>query len=1000
MKFLQQIAEKYAQKLTNTAQLLFVFPNRRAGLFFKKELLAQTSKTVFAPEITDINSFVATLSPLKKANDIELLFNLYESYTLIRSKHIEEIESIDTFIPFGITLLGDFNEIDKYLVDTKLLFSNIANIKGLNDQSQFLSEQQREALKAFWSNIKFDKENKNLSFNNEFISLWDDLYDIYSHFTQTLIEKKIGYDGLIYRTAIEQLEKQNVSFNKYKTICFIGFNSLTTSEYRIFQHFKKLDIADFYFDYPQQYAAPSPFATSIAKYYNRNLKEFPSKYAYTQPTEQFIPNITLHNTPSITNQVNIACSILSQEEISTKPINSTAILLSDESLMPSLIQQLPKNIEKINITMGYPLSITPVATLVNHIMTLQTELTKNKNGELQFYHKPLISILSHSSMQGLYPNAVNLIINQITRGNYIRITAQTLHSIIANLDICEEEKLFFTTLFTTHDSANDLLNYLQQIIDSLLNSNSTKTNTLQTDQEFLYQYNQTLRQLARFITSYSSHLTPQLLRLLINRLTSSLKVQFKGEPVEGMQIMGLLESRLLDFDNIIILGFNDSNLPGNKSVNSIIPYNLRRAYNLPTVEDSDAIQAYNFYRTLYHCKNIHLIYDSRTEGAQNEISRYYYQMKYLLNAPMKEYSYTLPIKTKKEVECNNLVIEKTQKIQQKLDLYKNTSKNTYSLSASRIKDYITCPLKFYYNTVVGIKKPNEINEKDDVALLGRIYHHAMEAYYETRNIPDKKISDDEIKQIVNDAFVKESIKSKKQINTSGFNALTFNIVSQFIKDTIQFDLNRLDPKRIEYNTFEGVDSEVELHAEIQNVKFIAYVDRIDYRKNDNIINIIDYKTTLSKSLTKVKLLDIFTSHKSEFHEVFQVLLYCYMYSIAENIKSNNSNILIPYLYKIYDFSKPNTKLSTFKILIPNELNNPLNMPSFDIDINSIDNSKENSTEVDITNYKNISVAFEWLMNKIVYDIYNPTLPFSCNPLDEDHAACKYCQYQTICKKES
>ena len=214
MKFLQQIAKIYAEKLTPTAQLLFVFPNRRAGLFFRKELLALTPKAVFAPEITDINSFAATLSPLHKANDVELLFALYESYVHVRSQHTDEIESIDAFVPFGTTLLGDFNEIDKYLIDTKMLFSNISNLKNLNDQSQFLSEEQIQVLNAFWHNvnIKNDK-NETLSFNNQFISLWDDLYDIYTHFTETLISKSIGYDGLIYRTAIDKLSILNSQFS-------------------------------------------------------------------------------------------------------------------------------------------------------------------------------------------------------------------------------------------------------------------------------------------------------------------------------------------------------------------------------------------------------------------------------------------------------------------------------------------------------------------------------------------------------------------------------------------------------------------------------------------------------------------------------------------------------------------------------------------------------------------------------------------------------------------
>ena len=618
MKFLQQIAKIYAKILTPTSQFLFVFPNRRAGLFFRKELLSLVKKPIFAPDITDINSLAALISPLQKANDIELLFALYESYVHVRSQHTDEIESIDAFIPFGTTLIGDFDEIDKNLVDTKLLFSNIADLKTINDQSQFLSDEQIAALKSFWGNVQ-NERNENLSFNRQFISLWDDLHDIYTHFTQSLITRGIGYDGLIYRTAIKKLSTFNFQLSTFKSIVFIGFNSLTTSEYRIFKHFQQQGIADFYFDYPACYSAPSPFASTVGKYYERNLRKFPSRYPYTQPTEPHIPNITLHSTPSATNQINVACSLLTNNNqqpatdeiqnlnpngdyrpltVDSRQQNSTAILLADESLMPSLIQQLPAHIKRINITMGYPLSITPIATLINHILTLQTELTNNREGIAQFYYKPLLSILSHSNIQSIYPTSSAKIIDQITRANYIRITAEKLHEIINNLNTTDEERQFFITLFTPHTTASDLLEYLINSIHQL----STLKSQLSTEKEFLYQYNQQLNQLKTLLVTNSqlSTLNSQLLKMLIMRLTSSLKVQFKGEPIEGMQIMGLLESRLLDFENIILIGFNDQKVPGNKSVNSIIPYNLRRAYNLPTHEVSDAIQAYNFYRTLYH----------------------------------------------------------------------------------------------------------------------------------------------------------------------------------------------------------------------------------------------------------------------------------------------------------------------------------------------------------------------------------------------------------------
>lgn len=989
MKFLQQIAKIYAEKLTPTAQLLFVFPNRRAGLFFKKELLALTKNATFAPEITDINSFVANLSPLKKTNDIELLFMLYDSYVQVRSKNTQEIETIDAFIPFGTTLLGDFNEIDKYLVDTNLLFSNISDLKNINDQSQFLSEQQLEALKSFWNNVNVKDENtENLSFKKQFISLWDDLYDIYTHFTQQLIEKNIAYDGLIYRNFIESLELQNRENSVYpfKNICFIGFNSLTTSEYRIFKHFQKMGIADFYFDYPTFYASPSPLANSVAKYYERNLKEFPSKYNYTQPTEKRIPNITIHSTPSITNQVNIACSLLTSNPIFENP-SSTAILLSDESLMPSLTQQLPNSIKTINITMGYPLSITPIATLINHILTLQTELTYNKENTPQFYYKPLLSILSHQKIQTICPTSSSELIKQITQGNYIRIEVGKLHTIISELKIENEEKNFFKTLFTTYTDTLDLIEYLNNIISLLSTFKTQHTNP--TDQEFLYQYQQSLRQLTTILNKSQITLpNTQLLRVIINRLTSSLKVQFRGEPVEGMQIMGLLESRLLDFENIILLGFNDQKIPGNKSVNSIIPYNLRHIYNLPTQEESNAIQAYNFYRTLYHTQNIHLIYDSRSEGAQNEISRYFYQMKYLLGAPMNQYNYTLPINnnlqsdiTEKNNNSSPITIEKSEEIIQKLDRYKLT----HFLSASKIKDYITCPLRFYFTTIVNIKTPNEITEIGEVSLLGRIYHRAMEEYYIKHSIP-KKISKKEIEKLVEDAFSKESEESSKQINITGFNSLTFNMVCQYIEETLSFDNQRYTNQQ-----FKDVKSEVEIKTKIQDINFVAYIDRID--KTNSSTNIIDYKTTIGKTNANINIIELFTSPQSAYHELFQIIFYCYIYKLT----SCDTSIL-PTLYKMYSLKSQNGKLTTITLDIPNQLLDKNNLPSYNTNLNEIDTDKNNCTKIEITNYDQISVPFEWLMHKTLNDIFNPNIPFTSNPLDIKQDGCKYCHYKTLCRR--
>ena len=975
MKFLKQIAQIYASKLTTTDQLLFVFPNRRAGLFFKKELLSLINTTLFSPKITDINSLAASLSPIRKANDVELLFELYDSYVQVRSKYTPDIESIDSFIHFGTTLLGDFNEIDKYLIDTKMLFSNIADLNDLNDYSEFLSEQQIKVLNTFWNNVRDDKPDS-LSFNKQFVSLWSNLHEIYLHFTNSLISKGIGYDGLIYRTAINSISTDqalNTNSFSFSNICFIGFNSLTTSEYRIFNYFKQLGIADFYFDYPEYYnLTSSPFANSVAKYYQRNLSEFPSRFAYTQPHEAHTPNIHLHSTPSNSNQINVACSILDNNQ--NLSADNTAILLSDESLMPSLVQQLPKHISKINITMGYPLALSPVASLINHILTLQTELTTSPQGDTQFYYKPILNILAHSSIQNIYLSSSNQIASHITKTNLIRVTKNEINEIINSIKASPDEKQFFASIFQHHTDTISLIDYLCNIINKLLNTIAPCTND--TDSEFLYQYNKILRQLKSIIAQNTTHPIPvSILRLIINRLSPSLKAQFEGEPVEGMQIMGLLESRLLDFDNIILLNFNDSKIPGNKSVDSVIPYNLRQVYNLPTYEVSDAIQAYNFYRTLYHTKNIHLIYDSRSEGAQNEISRYFYQIKYLLKADIHHHNYTLPIASSSHTS-QPLTINKSDNILQKLDTYKHDK----FLSASRLKHYITCPLKFYFSTIADIKTPDKINELEESGLLGRIYHLAMELYYNTQPTP-QKISTDDVQRLVSQAFDTESEKSHKRIQATGFNALIFNIVCKFVTDTINFDI-----KRNSNLQFHDVKSEVKVQAKINDVNFLAFIDRIDH--DSQTTNIIDYKTSSKLQNKSIKITELISSDNESNHEIFQIIFYCYLYKLTYG-----ATPLLPALYKMNALKKHNSTLSSITLSVPTQLLDPDNLPSFGIDLNSIDNT--NSVEITITDYAQISTPFEWLIQKMLHDIYDPQKPFVPNTTKN---TCS-CPYINLCQQK-
>lgn len=970
MKFLSKIAQIYAQE-SDLQQYTFVFPNRRAGLFFRKELLNFSKQTAFAPNITDINSLLYALSELHKANDIQLLFLLYQSYVKIRSQHSDKIDSIDSFVPFGTTLLADFNEIDKYLIDVKQLFTNIADLKDLTDQSQNLSEQQQNALKTFWDKINTNEE---LQFKQDFISLWNDLYDIYVDFTTTLKKQNIAYDGLIHRTVIENLNTVNSLPYPHSTkICFIGFNHLTPTEFNILKHYQKLEIAKFYFDYPTFYASPSPLASSVAKYYN-NQKLF-TTLGYEQNTETPTPNITIHSTPSASNQINIAYSIINK--IGNHDTESWAIILTDESLMLSLIEQIPENIKKINITMGNPLSITPIATLINQILNLQNQVTTIANQSLlQLYYKPILNILSHSHIQHSYPTSSSQLLTLINRNKQPRITTNKLQEFINQLDASDEEKQFFLHIFTPQTSAIDTLKYLQQTITYL-----EPKQVADTDSEFIHQYKQTINQLLTLIEKYNITLNINTLQLLLQRLSTSIKVQLKGEPIKGLQIMGPLESRLLDFDNLIILGFNDSKIPGAQIPNTIIPHNLRQAYNLPTHEITNAIQSYNFYRTLYHTKNLHLIYDSRNEGTQNEISRYYHQIKYLLKLPIKQINYTLPIQKNSTIQ-QPISIEKNQDVIDALQHYKTDKQ----LSVSRLKDYISCPLKFYFSSIARIGSADTINETGDVSLLGKVYHKTMELYYKKYKTP-QKIEDNIINSLIKDAFEEETKNPNQE--TLGFNTLITNITFKFVKNTINFDI-----QRHKNDHFRDVISEKKIECKIEDIQFVGYIDRID---TTDTINIIDYKTTKpEKNESNIKLMDLFVSTNKSHHEIFQILFYCYAYQKLNNESSQTR----PALYKTYGINKEEAKLHPIKISIPDQLYGLSAEELNKFDLNPEQLTYNNKHTIEIEKYDDIKVLFEWQLKRMLNEIFDTSVPFAPNPNDIKENACVYCNFKQICNKKN
>lgn len=996
--FLHSIASIYRDNIENDAgagmtlaEVLFVFPNRRAGLFFRKEYCSAATHATFAPNVTDINRLCQQLTRLQTANDIELLMRLYESYRYVYSSQhageVAEMMTFDEFVSQGTMLLADFDEVDKYLVKAEELFCNIKDLNELTISPNYFSESQIEAIQSFWRHTFVREEDEKLSFKRQFTSFWGMLYPIYTHFRGKLAEEGLGYMGMMYRDVVKNRLREGEAVLPYKRIVFVGFNMLTASEYAIFSYFKKRGIADFYFDYPTQYDGQSPFASTVAALYADNLRSFPSLYRYDQPTEVRCADMDIYRVSSASEQSRIAARevhrIYTENGGDAEGLAaSTAILLADEGLLTGVLQSLPAYVKELNVTMGYPLAQSPIANLISNLIGLQTEY-----GNQSFYHKPLINILTHPYVQHHFRAVSTAMLRHITRYNYIRITAAALHEYIRSTDgVGDEEKEFFVEMLSPQLNTGAMFAYLHRMLDrfmELSDAGGGDDRSHSFEVEYVVQYRSYLGQLEQIVSKSGIEVGMSTFSMLINRLTANLKVQFAGEPLQGLQVMGMLESRLLDFDNLILLGFNDVNIPGTRLNRSVIPYSLRRGYGLPTYENSDAIQAYNFYRTVYRARHITVVSVASGNDNAAEISRYYHQIRHLLpvvvpGVRIREHSSAVRLPEGVDEEYA-ISIEKTDEIMAEMERYRSTA----ALSASRLKDYIACPLKFYMKSVLHVNEVDEVQEHNNAPLLGLVFHKAMELYYDMPGYAT--VDRGMIKGLVTRAF--EALKERKRgLEITGFNHLIFNVACNFVEVALRYDAGRPH--------FTYMASEETVTSEIDGVNLNAIIDRTD-RSDDGMINIIDYKTTRQSPAGKCLLMNLINSANSADHEIFQILLYCYIYRRNRNCEAG---VLRPNIYNLYSLSRMvggEGDLQAFddcciRIHVPQSLIG-ITAPLPDVDVLKL--AEDETEEVEVRCYADIQVYFETVLHGLFKSIYDRDVPFVPKA---DSRSCLYCQYRMVC----
>lgn len=850
--FLKQVADHY-YKTSGVEGRCFIFPNRRSMVFFKKyltEAVASASdRPVIMPEMLTVSEFFGKVSPVSVADRVTLLVSLYDCYAKLNPK----AESLDEFIFWGDIILGDFNDVDKYLADPKQLFANVADYKNIQDTFEYLSDNQKKAISSFVRHFnektvkKTDNPNaKDVS--KAFLQIWNLMYSLYLEFNKALAQKGLAYEGQVYRRLTEMTESSVVAdilakvYGKVSYV-FVGLNALNECEKKVMGRMRDEGIAEFCWDYSGKMISDKLNKSSY--FMSKNVKEFEPAFKPDQQ-EMPVPSFNVLSVPSSYGQVKHVSGILSKVGAEATP-SDCAIVLPDEGLLMPLLNSIPTEIKDINVTMGYPMSASELWTLMKDIMKMQLHV-RFKDGECRFYHKHVWDVFSNALFRKLLQRdeAHNGLekVNEIKQAAKYYISRSDLSG-IPLFDVIFKPVVQDMTA-ADKDQIKRMAEYQQSVLAYIAPCLSNDMNVA-LEADFAKEYWCAVNRLKAMELS----ILPTTYVSLLESLLAGVSVPFSGEPLKGLQIMGPLETRALDFRNVIILSCNEGVFPRRSVSSSFIPPELRRGFGLPTYEYQDAVWAYYFYRLISRAENVWMLFDSRTEGLKNgEESRYIKQLRYHFNVPIGSYvSDAEPGLPGDEMH----VVEKTPEMLQKI--------SSGTLSPSALQNYIDCPMRFYYYSVEKLKKDKEVAESMDPAMIGNVYHNTMWALFtsEAEMMSDNVYDKRDAKPVHMSKVTREYLESwyereddirRKVVSLmcaelgtdeiAGRNLVTVSVIVRYVRETIKRDVELLNSHGAGH--FEILGLERPLGATLYGLRFYGVADRIDRIGDFGAVRMVDYKS--------------------------------------------------------------------------------------------------------------------------------------------------------------
>ncbi len=1018
--FLQSIAEQYLKRYSDLSEFMFVFPSKRSGTFFSKYLAEalKDNQVILAPAITTISELVQSLSGRILDSRIDLLFTLYKSYLdLFEGKDCTSNPpvSFDSFRAWGDVVISDFNDVDLYCVDAREVFKNVKDFREI--ETDYLTDEQREVMEEyfgtsvyaehferFWRAFEYEAESedkRSTDVRHRFMMLWEILWPLYEKFNARLEKEGLAYSGRTYLLALDEVREKGLELFKCRRIVFVGFNALSKAEWMLFRELKKLKcdagcgiepFADFFWDCSSPLLQDT--TCSASKFILKDIKQFPSPDwvdMTASDVSNHVPEFCIVSSPSNSLQSKIIGSeikkIISKrrlEESDSIDMNRMAIVLPDENLLLPVLYSLPKNLD-VNLTMGFSLRLSSVYSFVQLLRRLQAHQRGNGE-ETEFLASDVISLVSHPFMLLVNGN------EQIMRlkGYVGKLRKFTLtRSEIERF--CSTSKSIFEPLdkrCSYRQAARYLVDALSLCRRYLVKDSSSTQINVKIDRDFIDIYCDALRRMEAAVDAHSIEMDYRTFFHLTDRLLGGETVNFEGEPLSGIQIMGLLETRCLDFDQIIIPSMNERIFPRRQKVRSFIPASLRKAYGLPIAGYDESIFAYYFYRLVGRANCVTLLYDSRTGGLKNgDPSRYIQQLRYLYGGThVKEEEYRFKMGKTDSRIYSFIKTEETMKI---LNSYRIPGNKAFS--ASTLMKYLSCPLQFYYEKILGLKPKEELQEGLDPIMIGNILHKSLLEVYLPPEKQQKYLDQGEI-------FTGERIDQILEDRNRIFEIVRTNVIKELFQGSEDLEMMALSTdmemmaqmlakqvinvlkrdKTITPFVIHGLEFSEESILTLSDgskVNFTCTIDRMDtphMDKGDSMCRIVDYKTG-DVHATAFTSEDVYTAAYCAKH-FFQLQLYANLHNFV------TGDLARPIAMAVYNI--PKILKADFKsdgVKIP-KLSNKLVANHLVFDLEEEDDLKFNQ-------------QFMQRVKETVEEILDPDVPFRNT---EDETTCTYCKFRGLC----